>query len=138
MKFAKFLNKKMKNMEKDLEKYTKPKKKMIKKKEKGMWNRKMANMKSSMGLTEAREKTPEDWVDEYMSMMKVKNYKSWEQFFDDAVMGTFYWSEDIYLDKEMYGYHDRDDKWIDKFRGSIKKVKSTSSKFAKYKKHFGG
>lgn len=44
MRLAKFLDKKVKNMEKDNEKYTKPKNDPKKKKVKGMWNRKMANM----------------------------------------------------------------------------------------------
>lgn len=46
MKFKNFLDKKMDSMNKDLEKYTKPGKKDPKKKKtKGMWARKMSNMK---------------------------------------------------------------------------------------------
>jgi len=48
MRLAKFLDKKVKNMEKDNEKYTNPKKDPKKKKVKGMWARKMDNMQESM------------------------------------------------------------------------------------------
>ena len=44
MRLKNFMTKRIDTMEKDLEKYTKPKKDPKKKKVKGMWARKMANM----------------------------------------------------------------------------------------------
>ena len=88
-------------------------------------------MKLKQYLNEAKKKTPKKWVADFMENMfdnREHTHLTWKEFFERAVDGAYYWSEDLYDSKKDNHVE------IDAFRDRIRKV--SSSGFSKDKKFF--